>query len=1352
MRRRGVRFAPLPPLHNTSAPMRTLIYRLAALLMAAFALCGPAAAYMLFDDFAHVYNVTLVSGSGQWLGNRIAVGPNPVTVEEVKINVASRSGAGRLDMQVCEEGSNTTPVNCEPFAMDQLSYGERTFTGTFTAAANSNLWVILRPEVGVPSDYTIALAADDNFGLFSENGGTTWRTGASTVSMRVRGVVAMPPTVVGIAPAEGPTAGGTPVVISGSQLSDVRAVRFGGQNAASFTAESDTRLVATTPAGPAGLAVVELVNDFGTAASATSFNYVNRAAPSIASVQPAQGPASGGTQVVIHGADFDSVTAVRFGGTAVGFTANGSQITAITPAMAPGPVAVEVATPFGTATGSFSALGAPTLSNVSPGYGTQAGGTLVTITGSGLATTTGVTFGGTSANSVTVVNDGQITAVTPASTGASVVPMVVTTLGGTSNPVIFEYTAVPVLDSISPAQVSVAGGTTVTLNGQNLAGASVSVDGMGISWISRTATQITFTAPARSAGSSEVRVTSLGGSSQPLVLTYVGPPSVSGVQPAAGPVAGGTAVLVYGQGFLGTSSVAFGGTPAPQFTVVSDTLIDAVAPAHAAGAVSLVVTTVGGTGNVGYTYNYPQPTVSGFAPQTGPVPGGTAVTITGTGFTGALGVRFGGTLAPSMTVRSDTQITATTPAGTSGNAVVSVVTPGGQADASARFTYVTIPTLTAVQPSSGPVTGGTQVLLSGSGFTGAAAVSFGGAPAPSFTVNGDSQITATAPAHAAGNAAVQVTTPGGVASGATFAYVAAPVITAVQPNRGPLAGGSTVLISGSGLSGVVDVRFGGTAAIGWTVLSDSQLNVTLPDHAAGAVPLEVVTHSGTAAGGTFTFAPPPAITGLAPDAGPAGQATPVVITGTGFTGAIVVGFGTALAPSFTVDSDTQITATTPGSQPPGSVPVKVATPAGSATSAMSYLFAPTPVVSAVTPLQGPATGSATVTLTGSGFTRATELRFGTVPAASFTVDSDTQITAVTPAHAAGTAALQVTTPGGSATGASYTFVQAAPTLASASPASAPPAGGTGVVLTGTGFVGVTSVTFGGTAAPSFTVNSATQITAVTPAHPAGPAAVQVTTADGTATLASGFVYADTPLAGACGAAAGQAALLAPSGAGLCSAGVASAVASADGEHAWTCAGTHGGADSPRCSAPWASAGGTGGRTALALPATGNNGWTLGEAAVQGSLPAPLPQGASSPYLPLQLTLAGGAAGSSARVTVHYSEPVPPGAVYYKHGPSPEGLNCTGATACAQPHWYPLPASAADFAADRRSVTLTLTDGGLGDSDTVPGQITDPGMPVLLAVEPGAGATPVPALGPWALAWLALALPALGGVARRKLRR
>ncbi len=114
------------------------------------------------------------------------------------------------------------------------------------------------------------------------------------------------------------------------------------------------------------------------------------------------------------------------------------------------------------------------------------------------------------------------------------------------------------------------------------------------------------------------------------------------------------------------------------------------------------------------------------------------------------------------------------------------------------------------------------------------------------------------------------------------------------------------------------------------------------------------------------------------------------------------------------------------------------------------------------------------------------MTIGGTAVTTFTVDSATQITATTAAHAAGLVDVAVTTPGGTGTGTGlYTYVTPAPTVVSINPTSGTTLGGTSVTITGTNFTGATAVTIGGTAVTSFTVDSATQITATTAAHAAG---------------------------------------------------------------------------------------------------------------------------------------------------------------------------------------------------------------------------------------------------------------------------
>ena len=154
----------------------------------------------------------------------------------------------------------------------------------------------------------------------------------------------------------------------------------------------------------------------------------------------------------------------------------------------------------------------------------------------------------------------------------------------------------------------------------------------------------------------------------------------------------------------------------------------------------------------------------------------------------------------------------------------------------------------------------------------------------------------------------------------------------------------------------------------------------------------------------------------------------------------------------------------------------------------------------------PASGvvCASVTLTGTGFTGATAVRFnGTV--AVYTVNSATQIMATVPAGAT-SGTISVTAPGGSVTSAASFIVIPAPSITRLAPASGPV--GTIVTITGVGLAGATAVTVGGIAAP-FTVVSATRITATVPDGATG-GQIAVTTLGGTAASPANFVVVLPP--------------------------------------------------------------------------------------------------------------------------------------------------------------------------------------------------------------------------------------------------
>ncbi|MGW9081509.1 IPT/TIG domain-containing protein [Streptomyces kronopolitis] len=140
----------------------------------------------------------------------------------------------------------------------------------------------------------------------------------------------------------------------------------------------------------------------------------------------------------------------------------------------------------------------------------------------------------------------------------------------------------------------------------------------------------------------------------------------------------------------------------------------------------------------------------------GPSTGGISVTITGFGFTGATLVRLGPN-GTNFVIVTDTLITAKTPPGT-GTVQVTVTAPTGTSTQTVLFTYTSLPTLSSLNPTSGPTSGGNTATLSGANLSGATSVRFGAAPATILT-NTANQITVTAPAGPPPSVNVTVTTP-----------------------------------------------------------------------------------------------------------------------------------------------------------------------------------------------------------------------------------------------------------------------------------------------------------------------------------------------------------------------------------------------------------------------------------------------------------------------------------------------------------------------------------------------------------------------------------------------------------------
>ena len=556
---------------------------------------------------------------------------------------------------------------------------------------------------------------------------------------------------------------------------------------------------ATAPVSPSGQWIMQMVA-FRTPSGAT-------APPTVSSVSPNRGPTAGGTAVTITGANFAAGATVTFGATAATnvVVVNSTTITATTPAGSAGAVTVTVTVSgqSGSLANGFTYALPPTVTSVSPNAGSTAGGTAVTITGTNFAAGATVTFGGTAATNVVVVNSTTITATTPVgSAGAVTVTVTVSGQGGslTSG---FTYVVTPTVSSVSPNSGPTAGGTAVTITGTNFAaGATVTFGATAATnVVVVNSTTITATTPAGSAGAVTVTVT-VSGQSGSLAngFTYALPPTVTSVSPNTGSTAGGTAVTITGTNFAAGATVTFGATAATNVVVVNGTQITATTPAGSAGAVTVTVTVSGQGGSLtgGFTYVV-TPTVSSVSPNSGPTAGGTAVTITGTNFAAGATVTFGGTAVTNVVVVNGTTITATTPAGSAGAVTVTVTVSGQSGSLANGFTYALPPTVSSVSPNTGSTTGGTAVTITGANFAAGATVTFGATAATNVVVVNSTTITAATPAGSAGAVTVTVTVSGQSAVLANgFTYTTVPTPTAPTGLTVAVAGPAPTYLTGQG--------------------------------------------------------------------------------------------------------------------------------------------------------------------------------------------------------------------------------------------------------------------------------------------------------------------------------------------------------------------------------------------------------------------------------------------------------------------------------------------------------------------------------------------------------------------------
>jgi hypothetical protein len=335
------------------------------------------------NTYTRAVGPTTTTGLQQsiYYAKNIAGGSNTVTVKfnqtasYPNVNALEYSGldtANPLDVSAAASGSGTAASSgsATTTSVNELIVGAGNPSGVFTAPGSLFSNRMINTFGGISEDQIVNGAGA--YAATATNSGSSW----VMQMVAFRGSLqssSSPPAPTAISPISGPTSGGTPVTISGTNFVSGARVTFGGTAATNVVVVSSTSITATTPAQAAGAVNVVVTNSNGQSGTLTD-GYTYTASPAPTSISPTSGTTSGGTSVTISGTNFASGATVTFGGTAATnvVVVSSTSITATTPAHAAGAVNVVVTNSngqSGTLTNGYSYTSSATIKLVQAATG-----------------------------------------------------------------------------------------------------------------------------------------------------------------------------------------------------------------------------------------------------------------------------------------------------------------------------------------------------------------------------------------------------------------------------------------------------------------------------------------------------------------------------------------------------------------------------------------------------------------------------------------------------------------------------------------------------------------------------------------------------------------------------------------------------------------------------------------------------------------------------------------------------------------------------------------------------------------------------------------------------------------------
>lgn len=482
-------------------------------------------------------------------------------------------------------------------------------------------------------------------------------------------------------------------------------------------------------------------------------------------------------------------------------------------------------------------------------------------------------------------------------------------------------------------------------------------------------------------------------------------------------------------------------------------------------------------------------------PPRGSVAGGQQFVASGTGFSRDTAIFFGSSSAVVELI--DGALVGTVPQGQGPGPVnVKVLDPVlGEDILVGGYEYTLDLAVESVTPNRVPSSGGVEVTVRGRGFDAETRISFGGATGVSHDFIDETLMRVIVPPHAAGTFDVRATNRN--ASNvlpAAIEFFDAVRVDRVRPATGLVAGGDTVNIEGAGFESGTTFEFGGTTAIVQFVDPSGNLaTVTTPAGSAGLVNVRALNPSGDAhiAPDAFYYATAGefSLATVTPNQGAAVGGTEVTLIGAGLDAANINVTFDGIQATVIEQGAGHLVVQTPA-HAIGTVDVAISAGANSDVLVGGFTYVDNLWIDRVTPDTGDVAGGYDVVIEGEGFTGATVVRFGSVPA-GFTIDSATQITAQAPPHSAGI--VDVVVERGQVTATfvdAFTFTEPL-NVFGFSPIRGSVAGNTYMEIRGRGFVGSPGVTFDGAAGTNVQVLDAQTLAVRTPPAAPGSVAVQV---------------------------------------------------------------------------------------------------------------------------------------------------------------------------------------------------------------------------------------------------------------------